>query len=173
MANDLKGYYITPRKTYTVKFSNILKSYERHFIRGVFDADGCINKARRVTRKKSGKTYIYNSGEFSIEGNKEFISAIQFRLVELNLPINSINYSGKNINRVRYGGINQLEVIFMYLYENASIFLERKKKLFNDILKNYYREKNERLIRDQFNNGIRVKNRNYLKLTVVKSLQKT
>jgi len=36
------------------------------------------------------------------------------------------------------GGINQLETIFTYLYENASIFLKRKKKLFGNILKDYY-----------------------------------
>jgi hypothetical protein len=36
-------------------------------------------------------------------------------LVELELPINSINYSEKNINRIRYGGINQLRKIYNYL----------------------------------------------------------
>jgi len=106
----------------------------------VFDADGCINKAIRVTQGKSGQIYIFYGGEFCIEGNKEFISAIQSRLMKLGLPLNSINYSGKNINRVRYGGINQLRKIYKYLYENATIFLERKKKLFEDILKNYHLE---------------------------------
>jgi len=38
---------------------------------------------------------------------------------------------------VRYGGINQLKMIYKFLYENAAIFLERKKRLFEDILKNY------------------------------------
>jgi hypothetical protein len=137
---DLAKYFVTSRKTYTVKFPDIPKSLERHFIRGKFDADGCINKTVRVNRGESGQIYVCHSGEFSIEGNKEFIFALQNRLVELGLPRNSINYSGKKINRVRYGGINQLKTIYKYLYESATIFLERKKKVFENILKNYHCE---------------------------------
>ncbi len=137
MVTDLAQYHITPRKTFTVRFPDIPKSLERHFIRGAFDADGCINRARRVTRKKSGRKYIFYGGEFNIEGNKEFVSAVQSRLAVLGLPITSINYPGKSINRVRYGGINQLKIIYNYLYKNTNIFLERKKKLFEDIFKNY------------------------------------
>jgi len=141
MVNDLARYHITPRKTFAIRFPDITTSLERHFIRGVFDADGCINKSKRVTQGKSGQTYITYGGEFCIEGNKEFISVIQTRLVELGLPITSINYSGKNINRVRYGGIKQLKKIYKYLYKNANIFLERKKRLFEEIIENYYCEK--------------------------------
>ncbi|MBU2634992.1 hypothetical protein KJ841_00760 [Patescibacteria group bacterium] len=140
MITDLVQYYIIPRKTFTVRFPDIRKSLERHFIRGVFDADGCINRATRVSRRKSGQIYICYGGEFNIEGNKEFVSVIQSRLVGLGLPFTSINYSGKSINRIRYGGINQLKTIYKYLYENATIFLERKKKLYEDILKNYHYE---------------------------------
>lgn len=145
MMKDLARYFVTSRKTYTVKFPNISKSLEKHFIMGLFDADGCINKATRVTQGKSGQIYIFYGGEFSIEGNKEFVSAIQSRLAELGLSINSINYLGKTINRVRYGGINQLRIIYKYFYEDADVFLERKKKLYGDILKNYHCE----IIREQ------------------------
>lgn len=140
MTKDLAQFYITSRKSFTTKFPDIQKLLEGHFVRGVFDADGCINRATRISRGKSGQIYICYGGDFCIEGNKEFISAIQRRLVELGLPFNSINYSGKSINRVRYGGINQLKIIYKYLYENASIFLERKKKLYEDILKDYHFE---------------------------------
>ncbi len=140
MMKDLARYSITQRKTFTIKFPNLPKPLERHFIRGVFDADGCINRAKRVSIGKSGQIYIFYGGEFNIEGNREFVSAIQSRLVELGLPFNSISYPGRSINRVRYGGINQLKMIYKYLYENASIFLERKKKLFEDILKKYHYE---------------------------------
>lgn len=141
MVKDLANYFVTPQKTFTVKFPKIPKLLERHFIRGVFDADGCICRAARITYKNSGKVYILYGGEFSIEGNKEFISTLQSRLVELGLPQNSISYPGKRIHRVRYGGINQLRKIYNYLYENATIFLKRKKELFEDILKNYRCEK--------------------------------
>jgi len=140
MVADLARYSIIQNKTFTLKFPDIPKSLERHFIRGVFDADGGINRATRITRGKSGQIYVFYGGEFNIEGNREFILATQSRFIELGLPRTSINYSGKNINRIRYGGINQLRIIYKYLYEDATVFLERKKKLFEDILKNYHCE---------------------------------
>lgn len=138
MVTDLVCHPITQNKTFTVKFPNLSKSLEKHFIRGKFYADGCICRAIRASQGKSGQTYIFYGGEFSIEGNREFIFTLQSRLFELGLPRNYINYSGKNINRVRYGGINQLRTIYKYLYGGANIFLERKKKLFEDILENYH-----------------------------------
>lgn len=140
MVTDLARYYVTSRKTYTIKFPDIPKSLERHFIRGKFDADGCICRTTRVNQGKSGQIYVFHGGEFDIQGNKEFILAIQSRFTELGFPCSSINYSGKNINRVRYGGINQLRKIYKYLYENATIFLKRKKELFEYIFKNYHLE---------------------------------
>lgn len=137
MVTDLRRYHISSCKTFTVKLPNIPKQLERHFIRGLFDADGCINRAKRISPGKSGQIYTFYGGEFCIEGNNEFVSAVQSRLVKLGLPLNSINYSGKTINRIRYGGINQLKTIYHYLYHNATIYLERKKKLYQDILKNY------------------------------------
>jgi len=140
MVTDLARCCVTSCKTFTAKFPNIPKTLERHFIRGKFDADGCICRARRITYGQSGQIYIFYGGEFCIEGNKEFILSIQSRFEELGLPQNSISYSGKRINRIRYGGVNQLKIIYKYLYENATIFLERKKKLFEEILKNYHCE---------------------------------
>lgn len=140
MVIDLAKFYITPRKTFTVRFPNIPKHLEKHFIRGVFDADGCINKAVRITQGKNGQRYIFYGGEFCIQGNKEFILGVRARLLELGLPPNSIRYPGKSINRVRYGGINQLRVIYKYLYNNSNVFLERKKRLYEDILRNYRSE---------------------------------
>jgi intein-encoded DNA endonuclease-like protein len=106
MVDNLAKYYVVPCKTFTVKFPNIPRDLERHYIRGLFDADGCISKQLRKKKEKSGKVYTYAGGEFSIEGNKELVLEIQNRLVELNLPYTSINFSKKSINRVRYGGID-------------------------------------------------------------------
>ena len=63
MVTDLARCHVTSRKTFTAKFPHLPKSLERHFIRGKFDADGCISKAIRVTRKKSGRQYTSYGGE--------------------------------------------------------------------------------------------------------------
>jgi len=140
MFADLANYNVTPRKTFTIRFPDIPKLFEPHFIRGVFDADGCINREKRTSIGKKGQRYIYYGGEFCIEGNKQFILVLRKRFIELGLPLTSINYSGKKINRVRYGGINQLKSIYQYLYRDANVFLERKKDLFESIINDYHSE---------------------------------
>ncbi|MBI4359322.1 MAG: hypothetical protein HY577_01945 [Candidatus Nealsonbacteria bacterium] len=145
MVEDLACYFVTPRKTFTVRFPDIPKHLENHFIRGVFDADGCINKSKRVRRGDSGQIYISYGGEFNIEGNCEFLTVVQSRFVALGLPVGSLDYPGKRINRIRYGGVNQLRKLYGYLYKNGTVFLERKKELFEEILKNYHHE----IIRDK------------------------
>lgn len=140
MVTDLANYSITPRKTFTVNFPKIHKSFEPHFIRGLFDADGCISKVKRERIGKSGQKYICYGGAFSIQGNKQFMLVLRDKFMVLGLPQTSINYSGKTINRVRYGGINQLKIIYNYMYKDATVFLSRKKNLFEDILENYHYE---------------------------------
>ena len=141
MVVDLEKYFVTPRKTFTIKFPYLPKEMERHFVRGVFDADGCISKCKRIKIGQMGQKYVSFGGDFCIEGNKQFISVLQSRLTKIGLPYNSINYSGKSISRVRYGGINQLVKIYDYLYKDTKLFLKRKKELFEDIIKNYRCEK--------------------------------
>jgi len=135
---DLSAFGITPRKTFTVRFPyNMLDGrLISHYVRGIFDADGCITKQTRKVVRDSGKSYSYLGGEFSIEGNIEFVRELQKTVFvnELHLPKTSLNYSRKKIARVRYGGIDQLAVIYHYLYDGSSIYLRRKKFLFESIL---------------------------------------
>ena len=136
--NDLTRFGVTPRKTFTLRFPYDMIDREliHHYIRGVFDADGCITKQVRKTVKPSGKLYIYEGGEFSIGKCLSFVKDIQ-KIVfidTLHLPSTSLNYSHKSIARIRYGGIDQLAIIFHYLYDDATIYLERKFRLFKDIL---------------------------------------
>lgn len=57
--NDIKfleDVYIAERKTFTVKFIDF-GDYIWHFMRGVFDGDGCVYISK--THDKSGKDYFY------------------------------------------------------------------------------------------------------------------
>ena len=136
--NDLSLFGVTPRKTFAIKFPYDMLNREltHHYVRGVFGTDGCITKQRRKTVKPSGKAYFYDGGEFSIEGNMEFLNDMQNMVFfsELLLPKTSLNYSHKSIARICYGGIDQLAKIYHYLYDNAFVYLQRKKSLFKEIL---------------------------------------
>lgn len=58
---NLINYGVVPNKTYVVKFPDIDPDLQRHFIRGVFDGDGCITHKKT---KGNNKTYVAPSMNF-------------------------------------------------------------------------------------------------------------
>jgi len=128
MAEDLEKYTITERKTFTVRFPEIEKDLERHFIRGVFDADGCIYIGFHNTARPSGKKYRYVVGEFPIGTNDLFTRDLYERFIEIGLPKTSMNYTSKKISRIRWSGCDNLSKIYKFLYDDSNIFLERKER---------------------------------------------
>ncbi len=127
---DLFNLGITPNKTRTVKYPSIPENLQSHFIRGVFDGDGCISIRED---KRDGQ----KRGQFNIcSGNQDFI--IEF----YNKISNYANLSNKNKIRnpkgtyyvVDWGGLSDLEKIHDFLYKDASVFLTRKKETFDKVV---------------------------------------
>lgn len=100
--------------------SIVPEELQSHFIRGYFDGDGCIN--------------IYKTtGNFTITGTKEFLITLQDILIK-ELKLNKTKFTiTKNINNLVYGGNRQIVKIREWLYKDATIYLERKYKKFQDI----------------------------------------
>lgn len=119
MCGDLIRHGIFPNKTLKVVFPyhSIKKDFLRHFIRGYFDGNGSI---------AIGKTAC----NFSITSNKDFLVQIQKILMnQCNLNLTKIlDYPKKQceVFDLRYGGRLQLSRIFSFLYEDSTIFLDRK-----------------------------------------------
>ena len=149
LSYDLEILGCTPNKSLTLKFpdENIFKSKDliRHFIRGYFDGDGCIwNGKRKVmnvkdsTRKSGNRDRIVHNVKFTITGNTSFISSLQLYLSkELDFVITKLNYSKaketKHICTMEYSGRKNIEKFYHYMYDNASIFGNRKKLKFEEI----------------------------------------
>ena len=117
----LNNYGCTPNKSLTLKFPNCIpNNLIRHFIRGYFDGDGCITR----------HVYINTvSPEINVIGTKDFLN-------------NIINYSNTTPN-IRHDKRHSEETLILewhkddgvkfinYLYNNSSIYLDRKFKLYN------------------------------------------
>lgn len=123
---------IDNRKTYTLQnfdFAYIPDRLMRHMIRGLFDADGCI----RIIDKSKNFPY----GVFSIAGNPVFLKGCQKHMVE-KLRINETKlYICKHTEhavKLTYGGINNIEQIYHYLYDNSNFSLKRKRDKFEKLL---------------------------------------
>jgi hypothetical protein len=135
MKSDLDKLGIHSNKTMVVKYPHIPRNLQNHFIRGVFDGDGCIS--HRTDKRDSSQR-----GQFNIcSGSQEFIKVYYDKLVEY------CNLSGKNKIRCPkgtcqiakyyvcdWGSMSDIEKICEFLYKDATIYLERKKETFDKIV---------------------------------------
>lgn len=124
MATDLISNGVTPNKSLNISFPKeefVPQNLQRHFIRGYFDGDGTLT----ATKSKYGLMY-----EFKITSTDDILNNINSILFENNLTHKKAALRKRNpddvVSYLGYGGNNQVEKIMDYLYEDASIFMERK-----------------------------------------------
>ena len=110
------------KKSYILKFptrEQIPECLIHHFMRGYFDGDGSITK-----------------NTVSIIGTSDFLDGYEKYLL---LALNRNNPNKRehdkrwheNIQYIRYGGKKQVNKIFNFLYNNATVYLQRKYDKFN------------------------------------------
>lgn len=120
MFSILNQYGCTERKSLTLKFPNcISQELIAHFVRGYFDGDGSVSLGKRKNKKSQIK--------LSFCGTFDFLS-----ILETFLPI---KMSLRNISNISYLSCegNRKALIFKnWLYDNATIYLERKLKVFQN-----------------------------------------
>jgi intein-encoded DNA endonuclease-like protein len=125
LCSDIINHGCVPQKTYDTTHNpqNIPDHLICHFIRGYFDGDGSI----------SGKL---KSPMFSITTSKNHNEWIQSYLMRFcNLNKTKLTFC-RNAYQLDYGGINQIVRIFHYLYDDATIYLERKYNKFYSYVSN-------------------------------------
>lgn len=110
---------------------NIPDELLRHFIRGVFDGDGSIS----LNENKSG-------GKFNICGTFGLMEKLQKYLIE-NLELSETKLvqhikSKMNYN-LAYHGVKQIRKIYDWFYQDSTVFLERKKEIFEKCIVGFKR----------------------------------
>lgn len=121
--DTLYEHGMVSNKTLSLKFPTcVSKELLHHFIRGVFDGDGCISIKENTTICK-----------FNLCGTKDMMQTIGDIIKnQCNLPRINLRES-KNLFLLDWGGIHQLRRIKDYLYKDATIFLERKYNKFQQL----------------------------------------
>lgn len=109
-------------KTYTLEFPDIPKSLYSHFIRGFFDGDGCISVTKRKDRTEYSLQYQLN-----FVGKESVILKIQ-DIICSNTGVFKTKLRNRNsfARCISWGGRIVCKKILDYLYNNATIYLERK-----------------------------------------------
>lgn len=124
LCEKLAGYGLGQAKTYTLQLPTLDALLMRHFIRGYFDGDGCFSVIKRNDRKNPNSK-IY---QFNITGMENPLSIIQQHLVDnVGIVKNSLKRRKSTIAvTIHYSGRNVCKKILDYLYNNATIYLQRK-----------------------------------------------
>lgn len=131
MIDDLLNLGIIPNKTNVVKYPNIPIEIESHFMRGLFDGDGCISIHKDKREGKGG-----DRGQVNIcSGSKDFIEIYVDRLATyIGIKKNNIRCPRGTYYVIDWGGLSDVERIYNFFYENATVFLKRKKETFDKVM---------------------------------------
>ena len=129
LCNEFMSYGIVPNKTYMCIFPTIDIKYFKYFLRGYFDGDGSVS----IRKEKKGK-YIQT----------QFVNKLKYNLQELgNIIKNELGciphiYPHEGSYRLNYT-VHATISLYHYIYDNKAFFLNRKK----DVFKNWLKERNQ------------------------------
>jgi hypothetical protein len=126
---DLYNLGIYPNKTMVVKYPEIPIHLENHFMRGLFDGDGCIS----IHKKRKGGRDTSDRGQVNIcSGSRDFIEEYVERLNRYcGITKNKIRCPRGTYNVIDWGSFSDVEKFYEFFYKNATVYLDRKKKTFD------------------------------------------
>lgn len=120
MYQDLVNLGITAKKSLTAEWPKVPKKYEMHFLRGLFDADGSIHL---TTHQRDGRKY--NCPRFNLTGTKDcLLQAIRI------LKLNGVPKKHGQVYRISKEGGPSVHLIYLKLYKDSTVWLDRKKEKF-------------------------------------------
>ena len=113
LVKDLEKYNIFSNKTFVVEFPILPDHLIRHYIRGVFDGDGCWSDS-------------HSNPYFSItSASIKFLLSLQLYINE-KVKLTSLKLDCK-YKRIRSTGFKNCTNLYEFLYKDAKIYLDRKK----------------------------------------------
>jgi intein/homing endonuclease len=127
LSTSLKEKGCHTKKSFNIIFPTwINDKLKPHFIRGYFDGDGCINIHQ-------------NQLNISFVSTKEFNE--ELKIIFKKFDVNSQLYFPKRYNfntcRLDFGGSRQVKRFCDWLYQDATIFLDRKYNLYKSYCENH------------------------------------
>ena len=124
IVSDCEKLGIVKRKSFLTEYPEISDEYDKDFIRGLFDGDGCL------TYSMDGN---YRRYTFTIVGNKSLIESVRNRLLKLKINIGF--RKTKSIYEIYIRGNRQIIKLLKWLYNNNEINMKRKEEKYQDMIK--------------------------------------
>ena len=134
MAEDLAKYGVVPRKSYNTYLPLISKEMMPHLIRGIFDGDGSIMGKPNPSNDEHNR-FLHS---ISFCGTHQLMEDISNYILEnLGIKTSVYDYKDRNLSELKIQNIDNIAKFGYWIYRNSTIFLNRKKDIFNDFLKHY------------------------------------
>jgi len=129
MCDDLISLGCVPRKSLVLEFPTIDRGLVRHFIRGYFDGDGCISWHKNKNNHKGGMRLTFI-------GTESFLGSLQDILCrEVRVRRKKLCSGDSRIYALHIGGYQESKRIATWMYDGASLSLERKKRKYDRLKK--------------------------------------
>ena len=131
---DLEKQGCIRNKTYSqMKLPVLKRELYSHFIRGYFDGDGSIYFSKSTTTNKYGTKYFYNNLRCQIIADQSFANVIKNLFASLGISSTLAKSKSDHMKYVTVSGGKNLRLLHAYLYNNANVFLARKKEIFDQV----------------------------------------
>lgn len=124
LANDLTKIGCTPRKSLILEFPKLNETLIHHFIRGYFDGDGSVFISKEKHWRNNKISPVIH---FRFSGTKTFLNAVD---KQINLSGRLVQAKNSKVYELSYKRNKKAKLFYNYLYKNATIFLKRKKEVF-------------------------------------------
>lgn len=131
MAKDLEQYGVIPRKTLSVYLPQIEDKWMPHLIRGIFDGDGSI------LAKQNGTRFLHSISFCGTHKLMEDISTYCFNRLKLKQKPTVYDYKDKNLSDIKIQNKDDMFIFGEWIYQDATIFLTRKKEIYNNFKQHY------------------------------------
>lgn len=139
MCRDLISHGCTPRKTLTLTFpteNDVPNELIRHFIRGYFDGDGSVYFCERMQfDKHCGYERLQQNFCGNFQGTMDFLKKLEFILNSNGVVTRPIRTGHGQIYSLDFGRRDAMVSFYHFLYDDATIYLNRKHQKFLDIFK--------------------------------------
>lgn len=128
LCSDLALHYnVYARKTYNWEWpAHLPTELQVHFLRGLFDADGCWSIGKTKGNEKPKIEWEITGCITALEKAQELLMK-NCQLSKTKLHRKKSNKCNERIAGLRYTGGRQVVRIFEFMYKNATIWLERKR----------------------------------------------
>lgn len=137
MAEDLAKYGVIPRKSYNTYLPQIPEEMMSHLIRGIFDGDGSI-MAKPSPNNDGHNRFLHSISFCGTHQLMEDISSYIFEHLELKHKPTVYDYKDRQLSDIHIQNIEDIKKLGDWMYKNASLYFNRKKKIYNNFLNHYW-----------------------------------